>query len=137
MLKGFKDFVMRGNVVDLAVGVVIGVAFAGVVESFTASFLKPLINLVGGADIKGVIELPGDQQITWGAFLSVLIGFVITAAVVYFLVIVPMNRLAQMGKRNQTPEPEITSEEIVLLREIRDALLAPGVSEAVRQRTTR
>ncbi|MBB5872455.1 large conductance mechanosensitive channel [Allocatelliglobosispora scoriae] len=126
MLKGFRDFVMRGNVVDLAVGVVIGAAFTTVVTSFTDSFLKPLIGLVGATGPLGaVIKLPGaGPDITWGAFVSTLISFVMTASVVYFLVVLPMNKLAERRKRDASPAPASVSEEVALLREIRDALVA-------------
>lgn len=141
MLKGFRDFIMRGNVVDLAVGVVIGVAFGGVVTQFTESFLEPLIGLIGGAEVAGKIDLPGGSAITWGAFISAVIGFLMTAAVVYFLVVLPMNKLAEYSKRkgNGAAEP---SEETLLLREIRDALLAQRsgdepVSETLRPRKAR
>lgn len=127
MLRGFKDFIMRGNVVDLAVGVVIGAAFTTVVTSFTDSFLKPLINMAGanGAKLGGEIPLPGPgNAITWGAFLSTLISFLMTASVVYFLVVLPMNKLAERRRRDAAPSPAAISEEIELLREIRDALVA-------------
>lgn len=127
MLKGFRDFVLRGNVVDLAVGIVIGAAFATLVGSFSESFLTPIINMigVGGDGIGGVIALPGENNyIKWGAFISAVIAFVMTAAVVYFLVVLPMNRLAEMRKRGEVEEPSAPSEEILLLTEIRDALLA-------------
>jgi large conductance mechanosensitive channel len=138
VLKGFKDFISRGSVVDLAVGVVIGAAFTGVVNQFTTSFLTPLISLIGGTNIGGKINLPGPNEITWGAFLSTVIGFVITASVVYFLVVVPMNRLAEMRKRGQISEPDAPSEEVRLLMEIRDALIAQrqAPEETVRQRTS-
>jgi large conductance mechanosensitive channel len=142
VLKGFREFISRGSVVDLAVGVVIGAAFTGVVTSFTTSFLTPLINMVGGTKIDGKIDLAGEHDITWGAFLSTVIGFMITAAVVHFLVVVPMNRLAEMRKRGQIEEPQAPSEEVRLLMEIRDALIAQRqapeepVKESVRQRTS-
>ncbi len=140
MLKGFRDFISRGSVVDLAVGVVIGAAFTGVVTSFTNSFLTPLINMVGGTKIDGKIDLAGEADITWGAFLSTIIGFMITAAVVYFLVVLPMNRLAEMRKRGQIEEPKAPSEEVRLLMEIRDLLAKQSTptddaTEPVRQRT--
>jgi large conductance mechanosensitive channel len=143
MLKGFREFISRGSVVDLAVGVVIGAAFTGVVNQFTASFLTPLINLIGGVDVSGAIQLNARQSITWGAFLSTVIGFLLTAAVVYFLVVLPMNKLAQMRKRGELAEPQAPSEEILLLQEIRDALVAQrraseaGADEPVKQRTAR
>ncbi len=139
MLKGFRDFISRGSVVDLAVGIVIGAAFTNVVNGFTESFLTPLINLIGGVKVKGEIKLGGGQVLTWGRFISVVIGFLITAAVVYFLVVIPMNKLAEMRKRGEVPEPEAPSEEIRLLQEIRDALIAQRQSTQdgpVKQRTS-
>jgi large conductance mechanosensitive channel len=124
MLKGFREFISRGSVVDLAVGVVIGAAFTTVVNQFTASFLTPLINLIGGVNVSGAIQLNARQSITWGAFISTVIGFMITAAVVYFVVVLPMNKLGQMRKRGEIEEPAAPSEEILLLQEIRDELVA-------------
>jgi large conductance mechanosensitive channel len=145
MLKGFREFISRGSVVDLAVGVVIGAAFTGVVSQFTDSFLLPLIRMIGagGGKLGGQIWLPGGTAeqpngITYGAFISAIVGFVMTAAVVYFLVVLPMNKLAQMRKRGELEEPSAPSEEILLLQEIRDALVAQrrSVEEApVKQRT--
>lgn len=139
MFRGFREFISRGSVVDLAVGVVIGAAFTNVVNGFTESFLTPLINLIGGVNVSGRIKLSGTQYITWGKFISIVIGFVITAAVVYFLVVIPMNKLAEMRKRGEAPEPAAPSEEILLLQEIRDALVAQRQSAAdgpVKQRTS-
>lgn len=127
MLKGFKDFIMRGNVVDLAVGVTIGAAFATLVQSFSDSFLQPLINAIGNgnAEVPGAFKLgPGDNAITYGAFASTLIGFIMTAAVVYFLVVMPMNRLMERASKGEVEVPQQPSEEAKLLREIRDALVA-------------
>jgi large conductance mechanosensitive channel len=144
MLKGFREFISRGSVVDLAVGVVIGAAFANVVNGFTTSFLTPVLGLIGGGpDLGGKIKLSSTQSITWGAFVSTVIGFLITAAVVYFLVVLPMNKLAEMRKRGEVPEPAAPSEEILLLQEIRDALVAQrraadgDAVEPVKQRTAR
>ena len=124
MLKGFKDFVLRGNVVELAVGVVMGVAFNAVVTQFTKSFLEPLIRLVsGGQALSGTWKVR-DVLFDWAAFVNALIGFVATAFALYFLVVVPMNRLAARRKRGAEPEPEAPSEEVQLLTEIRDALVA-------------
>lgn len=139
MLKGFREFISRGSVVDLAVGVVIGAAFTNVVNGFTQSFLTPLISLIGGAKVDGKIHLAGQQYLMWGDFISIVIGFLITAAVVYFLVVVPMNKLAEMRKRGDAPEPSAPSEEILLLQEIRDALLAQRAAAGdapVKQRTS-
>jgi large conductance mechanosensitive channel len=118
---------MRGNVVDLAVGVTIGAAFTTVVTSFSDSFLKPLIGMVGASNTKlaGTIPLPGKENaITYGAFISTFLGFLLTAAVVYFLVVLPMNKLAERRRRGEEPEPAAPSEEVKVLMEIRDALLA-------------
>ena len=122
MLKGFRDFIMRGNVVDLAVGIVIGAAFTALVGQFTKSFLEPLIRaLGGGGTMAGKLSING-EEVDWGAFVNAMITFVLTAAVLYFLVVLPMNKLAERRKRGEVPEPEAPSEEVVLLTEIRDAL---------------
>jgi large conductance mechanosensitive channel len=128
MLKGFKDFIMRGNVVDLAVGVVIGAAFTTLVTQFTTSFLKPLISLVGsGEGIKaGSWALPNGVLVDWAGFINAIITFTMTAAVIYFLVVFPMNKLAERRRRGEEPPPAAPSEEIKLLTEIRDALVAAG-----------
>src|SRR5690606_30674560 len=97
MLKGFKEFLARGNIVDLAVAVVIGTAFTGLVTRFTDSVIQPLINRIGatGETDIGVLRIPigGDQAIDLNILLSALINFVIVAAVVYFLVVLPYNKL--------------------------------------------
>ncbi|HZN72458.1 MAG TPA: large conductance mechanosensitive channel protein MscL [Micromonosporaceae bacterium] len=125
MLKGFKDFIMRGNVVDLAVGIVIGAAFTALVGQFTKSFLEPMIKLLSGGKgvTAGTFTIRG---ITFdvAAFLNSVITFLLTAAALYFLVVLPMNRLAERRKRGEEPPPEAPSEEIQLLTEIRDALAA-------------
>src|SRR6195952_1194606 len=95
MLKGFKDFLLRGNVVDLAVAVVIGTAFTALVTSFTTSFLKPLIGLVAGGGVNGGTRMIDGQAFTYGAFLNALITFLITAAVLYFAIVLPMKVLLE------------------------------------------
>lgn len=123
MLKGFKDFLFRGNVVDLAVAVVIGVAFAALVTSFTDSFLNPLIALIGGGGVDGgSIEVDG-QFFTWGAFVNAVITFVLTAAVVYFVVVVPMKRLQERRASGEEPG-QAAPTDLELLAEIRDLLAA-------------
>ena len=123
MLKGFKDFVMRGNVVDLAVGIVIGAAFTGVITQLTKSFLEPLIRLLGGGR-----QLSGNWTVKqvvfdWAAFINAVIAFVLTAAALYLLVVMPMNKLAERRRRGEEPPPKAPSEEVKLLTEIRDALV--------------
>jgi large conductance mechanosensitive channel len=124
MVRGFRDFILRGNVVDLAVGVVIGLAFNAVVQSFTNSFLNPLIKLItGGRAVGGEFKING-VSFTYGSFINQVITFVLTAAALYFLVVVPMNKLAERRKRGEEPEPDAPSDEVRLLTEIRDALTA-------------
>ena len=131
MLKGFKDFIMRGNVVDLAVGIVIGAAFTAVVTSFTGAFLKPLIQLLSGGNgvSAGAFKVNG-VPFDWASFINACITFLLTAAALYFLVVYPLNRLAERRARGEEPPPSAPSEEVKLLTEIRDALVtgraAPG-----------
>ncbi|WP_229071909.1 large conductance mechanosensitive channel protein MscL [Actinoplanes sp. DH11] len=124
MFQGFKDFIMRGNVVDLAVGVVIGAAFTTVVTSFTNAFLKPLIQLLGGGKgmTAGTFEI-NKVPFDYASFINALITFLLTAAVLYFLVVFPLNRLAERRRRGEEPPPKAPSEEVKLLTEIRDAML--------------
>ncbi len=122
MLKGFRDFILRGNVVDLAVAVVIGTAFAAFVSAFTDSLVKPLIGLfLGGGVDGGQYEVDG-QVFDVGAVINAAITFLITAAVVYFLVVAPMRRLLELRRRDDVPEVTATPEDVALLQEIRDLL---------------
>ncbi len=118
-LSGFKKFLLRGNVVDLAVAVVIGTAFAAVVSQFGRSFLEPLIAMVSGGGRFGGVLRVGGQDYTYGAFLSQVVTFVITAAVVYFVVVLPMRRL--LDRQVEVPAPAGPTE-LELLAEIRDLL---------------
>ncbi|MEV0806456.1 large conductance mechanosensitive channel protein MscL [Micromonospora sp. NPDC050200] len=140
MLKGFKDFIMRGNVVDLAVGVVIGAAFTGVVTQLTKSFLEPLVRVIivlitGNKNgISGSTPTFRGIPFDWVNFVNAVITFALTAAALYFLVVYPMNRLAERRKRGEEPPPSAPSEEVKLLTEIRDALVAGGHTTPVQQR---
>lgn len=123
VLKGFKDFLLRGNVVELAVAVVIGTAFTAVVDQFAESFLTPLVNLVGGGgQLGGAVEVDG-QVFTWGAFVSQLVTFVLTAAVIYALVVLPTKALVERRARGEEPGPAQPTQ-VELLAEIRDLLRA-------------
>lgn len=108
MLKGFRDFIMRGNVVDLAVAVAIGAAFTGVVNQLTASFIEPLLKLIGGGGVNGGALVVNGVAFDWAAFINSLVNFVIVAAVLYFLIIVPMSKAKALaerrGKREQPEE---------------------------------
>ncbi len=116
-LKEFKEFISKGNVIDLAVGVIIGGAFKGVVDSLTANIIQPLIDCVGGADIQGKIQLiaPTAESdgvfITYGAFISSVINFIIMAFVV-FLLVKTVNRMMSIGKK-----PEVIAEEAPTTKE--------------------
>jgi large conductance mechanosensitive channel len=130
VLKGFKDFIVRGNVVELAVGFVMGVAFSTVVTQFTKSFLDPLVRLVsGGTGIEAGAPRVRGIAFDWAAFVNAVIGFLLTAAVLYFLVVLPTNKLAERRKRGEEPPPEAPSDEVLLLTEIRDLLAASRVPQ--------
>ncbi|PBC79339.1 large conductance mechanosensitive channel [Streptomyces sp. TLI_235] len=117
MLKGFRDFMMRGNVIDMAVGVVIGAAFTAVVSGFVSAFLTPLIGVVVGAagDFASYKATLGGVTFPYGQFLNVLIAFVLTAAVLYFCVVLPVTKATAryMPKKPKTPKrpcPECLTE---------------------------
>ncbi len=123
MIKGFKDFLFRGNIVDLAVAVVIGTAFTALVTAFTASFLTPLIALVtGGGGTGGTFTVNG-ETFDYGGFISAVITFVLTAAVVYFAVVLPMKAILERRKRGEEAGP-VAPTQVELLVEIRDLLRA-------------
>jgi len=123
MVKGFKDFLLRGNVVDLAVAVVIGTAFTAVVTAFSTDFIGGLIGAIGGTPDFGAAGFTlNESKLVLGSTVTASINFVIVAAVVYFLVVVPVNRLMALRKRGEEPEVAAPSEDILLLQEIRDLL---------------
>lgn len=126
MLKGFKDFVMRGNVVDLAVAVVIGAALGAVVTSIVDSIITPLLAALGGVeDVSKLWTFEVNEAIfSIGAVLGAILNFLFIAAAVYFVIVMPMNRLAERRKKGVEPEPAAPSEDILLLQEIRDLLAA-------------
>lgn len=134
-LAGFKEFLMRGNVVELAVAVVVGTAFSKIVDAMVNGMINPIVGALGPknldeyeACLKDPCAVDSSGEVTgvlfkWGSVVSASLTFIITAAVVYFLMIVPMNKYKerQLAKKGETP-PEPT--EIELLTEIRDALVA-------------
>ena len=121
MFKGFKEFLSRGNIVDLSTAVVIGTAFTALVTKFTESIITPLINRVGvnqHSDVSVLkINIGGGQTIDFNVLLSAAISFFLVAFVVYFLVVLPYNRLRKQGEVEQADDAQI-----VLLSEIRDLL---------------
>lgn len=126
MLKGFKDFIMRGNVVELAIAVVIGTAFANVVAAFTEKIINPIVAAAGGGGKIGLGFQLNDNPNTFvdlGGVITAIITFLITAAVVYFVFVVPMNKLSERRKRGEEPAP-VEPTDTELLTEIRDLLRA-------------
>lgn len=107
MLDGFKKFILRGNVVDMAVGIVIGASFGGVVTSLVASFINPLIALlVGKPDFSAMTLKVGQTPFPYGVFLTALVNFILIAAAVYFFVVLPVNALvARMHRGEKPPDP--------------------------------
>jgi large conductance mechanosensitive channel len=125
MLKGFRDFLARGNVVDLAVAVVVGAAFGAVVAAFATDFIGGIIGAIGGTpDFANAGSTVNDSKIVYGSTINALIYFVIVAAAVYFFVVVPMQKLAAMRRREADAETPAPSDEAKLLTEIRDLLAA-------------
>ncbi len=110
MFKGFRDFILRGNVVELAVGIVIGIAFGAVINSFVKNLLTPLIGMLGGWDFSSLTVTVNDSVFHYGTFLNDLISFVLIAAAVYYVVVVPMNMLAERRKRGASPDKKDCSE---------------------------
>lgn len=126
MLNGFKEFIMKGNVLDLAVAVIIGAAFAQVVNAMVEAVLMPLISALVGSpnfDSFAVLTLNGND-IRFGVLLTALVNFLLVAAAVYFAIVLPMNRVIAARNRRLGIEPqeEETDAQVQLLTEIRDAL---------------
>jgi len=110
MISGFRDFIMRGNVIDLAVALVIALAFAAVLTSFTGDILTPLLGLIGVPDFSSLTLTVGSAEVRYGAFLNALIAFVLMAAVIYFFVVKPMERMKGPGEVTTKECTECTSE---------------------------
>jgi large conductance mechanosensitive channel len=109
MLKGFRDFVLRGNVVDLAVAVILGAAFNAIVTSLVGDVLNPLIAAtIGKPDFSSVVLHVGGGQIKVGNFFNAVVSFLIVAFVVYFAIVLPMNTVMARMKRGEAPPPPST-----------------------------
>ncbi len=123
MVKGFRDFLLRGNVVDLAVAVVVGAAFGAVVAAFATDFIGGLIGIVGGTRefARAGVTVNG-SRVVYGSTVTALINFLIVATVVYVVVVVPMQRLVALRARTPAGDGPAPSDEAVLLTEIRDLL---------------
>lgn len=124
-LKEFKEFALKGNVMDMAIGVIIGGAFTGIVTSFTDDFITPIISIFGGTEFGGKVPLPGPEgnALLWGDFVSAVVNFLIVALIL-FIMLKGMNKLMNLKKKEEEKpeEPAEPSEEVKLLTEIRDAL---------------
>ena len=130
-ISEFKDFVLKGNVMDMAIGIIIGTAFAGIVTALTNDFINPLINSIGGAEIGGSFHLPwtpegaAGQYLLWGDFITAVINFLIMAFVL-FLLLKLVNGIVAAGKKKlekekeaeQAEELKVEKEEVQLLKEI-------------------
>jgi large conductance mechanosensitive channel len=130
MLKGFKEFLLRGNVIDLAVAVVIGAAFTAIVTALVEDLLTPFISaIVGKPSFDDLTFTINKSVFKYGSFLTAVINFVLIAAAVYFFVVLPVKKLMDLQARRRAagqPVEEATpvSDEVLLLTEIRDALQA-------------
>ena len=119
----FKTFVLRGNVMDMAIGVIIGTAFASIVTALTDDFINPIINSIGGAEVKGQLKIWSGQYLNWGHFLTSIINFLIMAFVL-FLMLKGVNKLMTINKKKQKDDDALITktDEVLLLEEIRDLL---------------
>jgi len=126
MLKGFKEFISRGNAIDLAVGMVIGAAFTTVVTALVKQVINPLIGgLFGEQNFDDVFKFTiGTATVQPGAVITALVNFLLVAFALYFFIVLPMNALAARRKKEEAAETPEVSEGVQLLSEIRDLLKA-------------
>ena len=124
MLKGFKEFISRGNVVELAVGVIIGAAFKNIIDALVDGIINPLIAaVIGKPDFSDafILTLNG-SDVKFGLLITAIINFILMAFAIYFCIVVPMNALNARRKKDEEETVEEASDEVKLLTEIRDAL---------------
>lgn len=131
MIKGFREFIMRGNVIDLAVAVVIGAAFTSVVNAIVANLINPLIGLLFDAKSldEALVWTVGSAEFKFGAIIGAIISFLAVAAVVYFVFVMPMNHFkerAEQKRKAGQPDPEEPETELTVLAQIRDLLAEQG-----------
>ncbi len=126
MLKEFRDFILRGNIVDLAVAVVIGTAFKAIVDALVKDLITPLLGAIGGApDFSQIKFTINRSEFLIGDFINNVVSFLIIAAVIFFLVVKPMNALlTRAARKTEMGAPPAPTKEEVLLAEIRDLLRA-------------
>ena len=123
ILDEFKAFILKGNVMDMAIGVIIGSAFASIVTALTDDFINPLINGIGGVEVAGKIKIYGGQYLNWGHFLTSVINFIIMAFVL-FMLLRTFNKIMAVGKKKEEEKPAapVKPDDVKLLEEIRDLL---------------
>ena len=133
MLKGFRDFIMRGNVIDLAIAVVVGTAFNAVVQELVKDIITPLIAAIGGKpDFSKLTFTINHSKFQYGAFINAVIAFLMVAAALYFVVVLPLNKIAERRAAKLAkgePDPGAKSEEVILLQQIRDLLAEERAAE--------
>lgn len=122
VFKEFKEFISRGNVVDLAVAVVIGAAFTAIVTSVVEGLLTPLVGMIFSKDFRQMTFTINDSVFSYGVVINAVIYFLSVAAVVFFLVVKPLNMMQERRRRGEEPAPEELSDEAALLAEIRDLM---------------
>jgi large conductance mechanosensitive channel len=120
--KEFRDFITRGNVIDLAVAVVIGLAFVAIVNAIVSGLITPLIGMIGGNDYRDLDFTINDSTFEYGLVINAIIQFLLIAAAVFFLIVKPINAINERRRRGEEPEPIELSDEAALLTEIRDLL---------------
>jgi large conductance mechanosensitive channel len=123
VIKGFKEFILRGNVVDLAIAVVIGTAFTALVKAFVADILTPIVAAIFGQPDFGTLTFTiNNSHFYYGDLLDAAITFISVAAAIYFFVVLPLNKIAERRARGQAPAAEELPPDIDLLTQIRDLL---------------
>ena len=132
MLKGFRDFILRGNVVELATAVIVGAAFTAIVEAISTKLIQPLLAVAGPPDMEGLgFEIVSGNKATFmdfGAVITAAINFIIVAAIVYFVIIVPMNKLNEMRNTGDLEDEDVPPTQEELLTEIRDLLAGRSIA---------
>ena len=120
--KEFREFITRGNVIDLAVAVVIGLAFTAVINAVVSGLITPLIGIIGGNDYRDLDFTINGSTFEYGLVINAIIQFLLIAAAVFFLIVKPINVINERRRRGLEPEPIELSDEAALLTEIRDLL---------------
>jgi large conductance mechanosensitive channel len=120
--KEFREFITRGNVIDLAVAVIIGLAFTAIVNAIVSGLITPLIGMIGGKDFSDLDFTINGSTFEYGLVINAVIQFLLIAAAVFFFIVKPINMLNERRRRGEEPEPEELSDEATLLTEIRDLL---------------